>query len=76
VDPDLRPGFGKRVRQRRIALGLSQEGLAERADLHWTFVSGVERGIRNPGLNAIGKLARALGITPSKLLSGLFHPPR
>lgn len=71
MDADLRPAFGTRVRERRIGLGLSQETLAERADLHWTFISGVERGVRNPGLNTIGRLAYALNTTPSKLLSGL-----
>ncbi len=52
----------------RTALGLSQEQLAERAELHWVYVSGVERGVRNPGLNTIGALARALGVTPDALL--------
>lgn len=39
--------FGRRVRARRQQLGLSQEALAERADLHWTYVGQVERGRRN-----------------------------
>jgi transcriptional regulator with XRE-family HTH domain len=65
---DLRPRFGARVRSLRTALGLSQEQVAERADLHWVYVSGIERGRRNPGLNTIGKLARALGVTPDALL--------
>jgi transcriptional regulator with XRE-family HTH domain len=65
---DLRPRFGARVRARRKALDLTQEQLAERADMHWTFISGVERGVRNPGLNAIGRLARALGVAPDVLL--------
>jgi transcriptional regulator with XRE-family HTH domain len=68
---DLRQAFGARVRRLRIARGLSQEALAERAELHWTYVSGVERGVRNPGLNTIGRIARALELSPSKLLSGL-----
>lgn len=63
------------MRERRVALGLSQEALAERADLHWTYVSGVERGVRNPGLNTVGRLARALGWTPSRLLSGVAAVP-
>jgi transcriptional regulator with XRE-family HTH domain len=65
---DLRLAFGSRVRTMRLALGLSQEQLAERAELHWVYVNGVERGVRNPGLNTIGKLARALGVTPDVLL--------
>jgi transcriptional regulator with XRE-family HTH domain len=75
---DLRPRFGARVRKLRQALKLSQEQLAERADLHWTYVSGVERGIRNPGLNIIGRLATALGTTPDALLKddATPRPPR
>lgn len=65
---DLRPLFGARVRAIRTALGLTQEQLAERADMHWTFISGVERGIRDPRLTTIGKLARALGVAPDELL--------
>lgn len=51
-----------------MALDLTQEQLAERADLHWTYVSGVERGVRNPGLNIIGRLAKALEVEPKDLL--------
>jgi transcriptional regulator with XRE-family HTH domain len=52
-------------------VGLSQEELAERAGLHWTFVSGVERGVRNPSLHSIGKLARALHEPLDALFRGL-----
>jgi transcriptional regulator with XRE-family HTH domain len=65
---DLRPVLGARVRAARKALGLTQEELAERADMHWTFISGVERGLKDPRLNTIGRLARALGIAPDELL--------
>ena len=57
---DLRPAFGRKVRDRRTKLKLSQEQLAERADLHWTYISGIERGVRNPGLNTLGRLCQAL----------------
>lgn len=73
---DLRPAFGARVRKLRTGLGLSQEALAERAELHWTYVSGVERGVRNPGLNTVGRLARALEVTPADLLTGVGRPPK
>lgn len=65
------PAFGGRVRRLRLARGLSQEALAERAELHWTYVSGVERRVRNSGLNTIGRLAEALGVTPVRLLATL-----
>ena len=54
---------------RREHLGLSQEEFAHRADLDRTYVSGIERGVRNPTLKIIGRLARALATKPSKLLA-------
>jgi transcriptional regulator with XRE-family HTH domain len=63
--------MGAGVRKRRLALGLSQEQLAEKADLHWTYIGGIERGERNVSLLNIVKLARALGITASNLLSDI-----
>jgi transcriptional regulator with XRE-family HTH domain len=68
---DLRAAFGKRIRELRLALELSQEALAERAQLHWTYISGVERGVRTPGLDVIGRLAAALKVTPSELFAPL-----
>lgn len=68
---DLRPALGRRVRTLREKRGISQEQLAESAQLHWTYVSGIERGLRNPGLNTLGRLADALGVSLSKLLSDL-----
>jgi transcriptional regulator with XRE-family HTH domain len=68
---DLRPALGRRVRSLRQRLGLSQEGIAERAETHWTFISGIERGIRNPGLNMLGRLARALEVSLPELVAGL-----
>lgn len=59
--------FGKAVRGRRTALGLSQEELAERSELHRTYISGIERGERNVGILNVYKLARALGTSPADL---------
>jgi len=50
-------------------LGISQEELAERANLHRTYISDVERGARNVSLASIGKLARALEVSIPTLLS-------
>ncbi len=60
--------FGKAIRRRRRELDFSQEELAERAELHRTYVSDIERGERNPSLENIEKLAKALNIS----ISGLF----
>jgi transcriptional regulator with XRE-family HTH domain len=59
--------FGESVRASRGALGISQEELAARSKLHRTYVAGVERGIRNPSLNSIIKIAEGLGIPASAL---------
>ena len=69
MDPDPRVQLGLAVRKRRRALGLSQGGLAEKANLHWTYIGGIERGERNVSLLNIVKIARALGITPARLLA-------
>src|SRR5262249_44814388 len=59
--------FGATVKARRRQLGISQEELAERADLHRTYVSDIERGARNISLQSITKLASALAISVSAL---------
>lgn len=60
--------FGRAVRRCRLENGLSQEALAARANLHFTYISSIERGERNIGLLAILRLARALKIPASELL--------
>ena len=61
--------FGSAVRSLRGKSALSQEALAERADLDRTYVSGIERGVRNPTLRIIEHLATALGVTTVELFS-------
>jgi len=60
--------LGQAIRTRRLALKLSQEKLAEKAHLHWTYIGGIERGERNVSLLNILRIARALNVTPSDLL--------
>lgn len=60
--------FGSRVRAERERQGLSQEELATRADLHRTYIGGVERGERNISLLNLLRIARALGVSPADLL--------
>ena len=55
--------FGRVVRKRRQAAGISQEDLAYEAHVHRTYVSMVERGIANPSLTVVEGLAAALGTT-------------
>ncbi|HEX9233746.1 MAG TPA: helix-turn-helix transcriptional regulator [Candidatus Acidoferrum sp.] len=65
---DPRILFGRRVRELRLARQLSQEKLAELADLHRNYVGGVERGERNVSLVNIVKLAHGLDVRPTKLI--------
>lgn len=68
---DPRIIFGKRVRALRLERRLSQEKLAELADLHRNYVGGVERGERNVSLLNIVKLAHGLNVRPAKLTEPL-----
>jgi transcriptional regulator with XRE-family HTH domain len=63
--------FGTRVRTRRLKLRLTQEGLAERCGLDWTYVGQVERGQRNLTLRNILRLAKALEVNPAVLVKDL-----
>jgi CheY-like chemotaxis protein/DNA-binding XRE family transcriptional regulator len=67
--------FGASVRAIRQRLGISQEALAERADLHRTYITGIEAGVRNVTLNSIDKLARALEVSAASLLQLGHRPP-
>ncbi len=60
--------FGQVLREQRISRELSQEELALAADVDRTFVSQMERGIRQPTITTLMKLAGALGIQPSTLV--------
>ena len=68
---DLRQQVGSNVRRIRRELGISQEELAFRAELHRTYISGVERGIRNPTIIVLGRIADALDVAPGDLLSAI-----
>lgn len=64
-----RIAFAHNLRRVREAAGLSQEALADRAGLHRTYVSSVERGERNISIDNVHRLAAALGVTPQTLLA-------
>ena len=63
--------FGLSVRKHREALGLSQEALGEKASLHATYISGIERGIRNPSIHSVARIAKALVTSISELCLGV-----
>lgn len=57
---DIRERVGLNLQRLRRAKGLSQEELAAQADVHQTYLSGVERGVRNPSLLVLQRIAKAL----------------
>ena len=59
--------FGLNVARLRAAKGFSQEKLAEKANIDRTYVSGIERGVRNPGIKSVLHIARALGVSVAEL---------
>ena len=58
---DVRVRVGLNLQALRRARGLSQEELAHRASMHQTYLSGIERGRRNPSVLVLGRLSEALG---------------
>jgi transcriptional regulator with XRE-family HTH domain len=63
--------LGLNVRRRREELDFTQEKLAEKADLDQTYISGIERGLRNPGILNVARLAKALSIPTSRICTGV-----
>lgn len=68
---DIRRRVGLNVKRYRKERGFSQEGLALECGVHRTYVSGVERGIRNPTVVVLEKIAKGLGVAPSRLLDDI-----
>lgn len=68
---DILEGFGKRVRERRAKMGVSQEKFAAKCKLDRTYISGIERGKRNLSLRNIKIIAETLETTISELTKGL-----
>ena len=66
---DIRRRVGENVKRLRTAAGLSQEQFAFEADMHRTYVSGVERGLRNPTVTVLERMAQALKVKTQDLLS-------
>ncbi len=69
VDPErIKKEFGKHLKSLRENEGWTQEELADRAGMHFTYIGQIERGVRNPSLVNLYKLAKALGIKGGLLL--------
>lgn len=68
---ELTKQVGLRVRNYRNLAGMTQEGLAERADVHPTYIGQVERGEKNMTLESMHRIAGALNVSMSQLLENL-----
>jgi transcriptional regulator with XRE-family HTH domain len=60
--------LGKKLKQIRTERGLTQEKLGEMTRLDRTYISGIERGVRNPSIRNLEKIAKALSIKTSSLI--------
>lgn len=67
---------GLRIRRYRLHRGLTQEALAEKAELHHTYIGQVERGEKNITLTSLEKILAALDVTFSDLFENLEHTKR
>ncbi|WP_187430937.1 HTH-type transcriptional regulator SinR [Roseobacter fucihabitans] len=65
---DVRQRVGRNLKKYRKEAGFSQEGLALECGLHRTYVSGVERGVRNPTVVVLERIAEALNVPAARLL--------
>ena len=63
--------LGRRVKERRNLMGIGQERFALNAGLHRTYVTSLERGMRNPSIETLCKVAVALGCDVADLVQGL-----
>lgn len=60
--------FGKKVKEIRLKKNMSQGDIARILDVHRSYISGLERGIRNPSLLTVQKVAKALGVSAKDLI--------
>jgi transcriptional regulator with XRE-family HTH domain len=68
---ELQIKFGQRVRELRKERGWSQEEFADKCELDRTYISGIERGVRNPTLEVIGILSRGLKVSIEVIFNGI-----
>jgi transcriptional regulator with XRE-family HTH domain len=66
--------LGRRVRERRLKRGMSQVALAKACGIHDTYLSSIESGRRNVGLDILVRLSWALDVDPGTLVRGIGRP--
>jgi transcriptional regulator with XRE-family HTH domain len=68
IEDKFRKNFGKMLKTHRLALKISQEELADRANLHRTYISEIERGLKTVSLLSLLRISKALNIPASELI--------
>jgi transcriptional regulator with XRE-family HTH domain len=73
---DVRRRLGLNLKKLREDQGFSQESFADHCGLHRTYISGIERGVRNPTVLILDKIAKALKVPVGTLLDDVRGPAR
>ena len=73
---DIRQTLGQNLARLRRERDLSQEAFADLAELHRTYISGIERGIRNPTITIVARIAHALDVEIAELVEPAGTKPR
>lgn len=73
---EILTSFGKKIKENRLKLNLSQEALAEKAGVHRTYIGMIERAEKNITLGNIEKLANALNVSIADLFEGIHNVHR
>ena len=63
--------IGARLRTARLELGISLEDLAELAEINWTTIGRIERGVTSPAVESLVRIASALEVDPGSLITGI-----
>ncbi len=73
---DVRRRLGLNLRKLREEQGFSQESFADHCGLHRTYISGIERGVRNPTVVILDKIAKGLKVPAGQLLDDTKLTPK
>lgn len=73
---DVRRRLGLNLKRFREEQGFSQEAFADHCGLHRTYISGIERGVRNPTVVILDRIAKALKVSPGALLEPIKWSPK
>ncbi|MBL8024062.1 MAG: helix-turn-helix transcriptional regulator [Elusimicrobia bacterium] len=73
-ESNIKKELGARIRALRKRHGLTQEEMAEKCDLHWTYIGGLERGERNPTLTTMQRVAAGLSVGLNQLIDARSFP--